>query len=155
MTETLIITSYPGDEIIGNFSLLQKKETNPIIIYTGEHNQLKREQSLKLRDFFEIKAQYFLNSIPMQFMKPENIFYFPDPVYENDPEYRKQGQVGESMARSGLNIIFYLTSMNGPYIHTISDFEDKKRKYYDIYPDSGIYQYEKIFKYEGHCKWIF
>ena len=82
---------------------------------------------------------------------------FPDPVYENHPLHRQYGMMGESMARQGLDVTFYTTQMNAPYIREVKDSAAKKSLLNTVYfGQSSLWEYDhKYFLFEGYCKWIF
>ncbi len=168
MSELIIVAPHPDDELIGCYEILKKNKTSPIIIYTENFNDKRKEETLKLKKYFNTKAQLFLRSVPPQFLKEENTFYFPDPIYEIHPAHRTQGSIGESLARQGLDVIFYNTNMNAPYIHEVtypvdelvkmdSDYPSKKKILDEVYPSqSDMWKYEaRYYLFEGRCKWIF
>jgi len=66
------------------------------------------------------------------------------------------GMIGESMLRSGINIIFYNTNMNAPYIHELKDSKEKEELLNKVYPSQkSLWEYEKKYVlYEGRNKWI-
>lgn len=169
MNELIIIAPHPDDELIGCWEILKKKEKSPIIIYTEEMNEIRKEETLSFKKHFTVKAQLFLKSIPPMFLKKENTFYFPDPIYETHPAHRTQGSIGESLARSGLDVIFYSTNMLAPYIHEITiplkevfaqknrTINPKEEILNTIYPSQkDLWKHEKKYiLFEGRCKWIF
>ena len=169
MSELIIIAPHPDDELIGCWEVLKKEEKSPIIIYTEDVNDKRREETLELKKHYTIKAQFFLKSIPPNLLQPENTFYFPDPIYETHPAHRVQGSVGESLARSGLDVIFYSTNMTAPYIHEIKiplkELFAQKNTYLnpkeeilnEVYPSQkDLWKHEKKYiLFEGRCKWIF
>jgi hypothetical protein len=156
MSEIIIVVPHPDDEIIGCYEIL-KAEKSPIIIYNGETDQDRRMETKSVRKLFDIKVQMFQNSIPANLLQAENTFYFPDPSYEIHPLHRAYGFQGESLARSGFNVIFYNTNMNAPYIHDVADPKDKKMFLESCYPSqSDLWKYDhKYFLFEGYSKWLF
>ena len=154
----LIISPHPDDEVIACHEVIQR-EKNIIILYSGDTEAERRQEALKLRDHFSnIKAQLFQNSIPPAFLsKKENTtFYYPDPINEIHPLHRSFGMVGESMFRSGFDVIFYSTLMNVPWIHEVDSFK-KEKLLNKIYPSQkSLWKYEKKFVlFEGRYKWLF
>jgi len=151
----VIIAPHPDDEIIGCFEILKKHKT--IIIYSADIDQERRLESMKLKEFVNVKVQLFLDSIPTHFLNPKTTLYFPDPIYEVHPEHRKWGVIGESVARSGFNVIFYSVNMQAPYIHEIKNPEEKEELLQNVYPSqSGLWIYDKKYVlFEGRCQWIF
>lgn len=152
--DSIIVAPHPDDEIIGCSEILSKQKT--IIIYNDADNT-RKEELTKLRDLFQIKVQLFQKSIPPNLLHPNNIFYIPDPIYEIHPLHREMGAIGESMARQGLNVIFYSTIMNAPYIHEVKNPDKKEEALNQIYPSQkNLWKYEKKYVlFEGRCKWIF
>jgi len=156
MAEIIIVAPHPDDEIIGCYEVL-KAEKKPIIIYGGETESDRREEIKNVKKFFDIKVQMFQNSMPGNLLQKENKFYFPDPSNEVHPEHRAYGFQGEGMARSGLDVTFYTTLMNVPYIHEVADPKDKKMLLESCYPSQAdLWAYDhKYFLFEGYYKWIF
>ena len=152
--EVVIIAPHPDDEIIGCYSILKKE--NPIIIYNGETDQKRREEALKLRKYIDFKAQLFLMTIPATFLNKEVTIYCPDPIYETHPLHRSWGSLGESLLRNGLNVIFYNTNMNAPYIHEVKDWKEKEELLDKVYPSQkSLWVFEKKYiLFEGRCKWL-
>ena len=153
----IIIAPHPDDECIGMYEIL-KNEESKIIIYSGDTLNSRREIALKLRDEIpSIKLQMFHMSIPQSLINKENIFYMPDPYFEIHPKHREWGFIGEQMARQGLNVIFYSTIMNTPYIHEVKEPQEKENLLNKIYPDqSDLWKFEKKFiLFEGRCQWLF
>lgn len=150
----IIIAPHPDDEIIGNFEILIKEK--PIIIYTGDISQKRREEAIKLKEFTNISVQLFLNSIPAPFLNKNTVLYFPDPVYEIHPKHREWGNIGEQYLRDGLNVIFYNTNMNSPYIHEVEKWKDKEELLNKVYPnEKSLWEYEKKYiLFEGRNKWL-
>ena len=156
MEEIIVVAPHPDDEIIGYYEIL-KGEKKPIIIYNGETDHDRRQETKNVKKFFEIKIQMFQNTIPVNLLQPENTFYFPDHSYETHPLHRAYGFQGEGLARSGFNVIFYSTIMNAPYIHDVVDPGDKKMLLESCYPSqSDLWKYDhKYFLFEGRTKWMF
>jgi len=152
---TIIIAPHTDDEIIGCYDIIKNKK--PIIIYAGDIDNDRRKESLKLKEHIDIGMQLFLNSIPQHFLNKNNIFYFPDPIYETHPKHRLWGNIGEQIARSGMNVIFYSTNMTAPYIHEIQKPNEKEELLNKVYPSQkDLWKYEKKYiLFEGYCKWIF
>lgn len=152
----IIIAPHPDDEIIGCYEVL--KNFRPVIIYTSRDipNE-RREYALKIKKFFDIKAQFFLSTIPSNFLDPTNTFFFPHPIYESHFEHRLQGMVGEQLLRGGnKNIYFYSTEMNVPFKFECKNAADKKTMLNTCYPDqASMWEYEhKYFLFSGYDKWI-
>ncbi len=150
---TIIISPHCDDEIIGCYKYLKEAD---LIIYDGDAPLERREEALNLKNHFEVN-QLFLKSVPPNLYDTKNKFFFPDPIYENHPLHRSWGFVGEQMSRIGLNVIFYNTMMNAPYIHEIEDIKGKEKLLNKIYPSQkSLWKYEKKFiLFEGYCKWLF
>lgn len=156
MKDVIIIAPHPDDEIIGCYEVLIKTK-NPIIIYSGDINADRRETVLKLKEEVNCKLQLFQMTIPQTFLSKENIYYVPDPIYENHPKHREWGFLGENLARNGFDVIFYNTLMNAPYIHECKDSEKKEELLNKVYPDQkSLWEYEKKYVlFEGYNKWLF
>jgi hypothetical protein len=154
--EIVIVAPHPDDEIIGCYELLAK-DVNPIIIYSGETLPKRREEAVQLRKHAKIKHQMFQQSVPSTFINDNTTIYIPDPIYEIHPEHRRWGQLGESLARNGIDVIFYSINMNAPYIHEIQNIDGKEALLNTVYgSQKSLWQYErKYLLFEGRCKWIF
>ncbi len=154
--QTIIIAPHPDDEIIGCYEIL-KKSVNPIIIYSGNTEAARREETLKLKDYIKIKLQIFLMSVPLPMISPDSVFYFPDPIYETHPIHRQYGLMGEQLARSGMNVFFYTTNMTAPYIHETKNPDKKEELLNNVYPSQkSLWEYDKKYiLFEGYCKWVF
>ena len=155
MSDHVIIAPHPDDEIIGAYETLIKHRA--IIIYTELIDENRKEETLNLKEHFDVKAQMYLRQVPGILLKKENTFYFPDPIYEIHPAHRLMGMVGESFARSGFNVIFYSTNMTAPYIHEVRNPEDKEEVLTECYPSQKkLWEFEKKYiLFEGYCKWFF
>ena len=68
-----------------------------------------------------------------------------------------QGAVGESLARQGLDIIFYTTNMNAPFMREVKDPEMKRVALNAVYHSQrDLWKYDhKYFLFEGYSKWLF
>jgi len=156
----IIVAPHPDDEIIGCYKILMIPE-KIMIIYDGETPAFRREEAMKLKDTFNLYGfnQIFLKSIPTSLMSEENVFYFPDPIYETHPLHRQWGMLGESLARSKMNVIFYTINKQTPYIHELNNIQvtEKEELLNKVYPDQkSLWEYEKKYiLFEGYCKWIF
>jgi len=158
MSETVIIAPHPDDEIIGCYDILSNEFHNPIIVYTSEIAKERQEETRKLREVFpNIKIQMYCYNIPPNLLNNSNTFYFPHPTYELHPDHRMQGSIGENLARQGIDVIFYSTNMNAPFIHEVTTPNEKLRILNEIYPSqSDLWKYDhKYFLFEGRCKWLF
>lgn len=156
----IIVAPHPDDDVIGCYKILmQSKKT--MIIYDGETLPGRREEAMKLKDTFTMTgfSQLFLKSIPSNLMTPENTFYFPDPIYEVHPLHRQWGNLGESLARSNMNVIFYTINKQAPYIQELNSIEIKgKEDLLNLVYSSqkSLWEFEKKYIiFEGYCKWIF
>ena len=154
-----IIAPHCDDEIIGCFEIINDISNNVIVMYSGDVEQSRRQEALKLQEHFpNVRVQLFQNSIsPPMLSNPNITFYFPNPVTEIHPSHRVWGFVGEGMAREGKNVIFYTTIMNTPYIHEVECPDKKEDMLNKIYPSQkSLWEYEKKFiLFEGRCKWLF
>lgn len=151
----IIISPHPDDEIIGCYSVLKNNDYCNII-YTSNVENKRREESLKLKDYFNIR-QFFVNETPPALINKSNTYYFPDPINEFHPDHRKQGHLGEKMARDGFNVIFYTIQKNTSYIYEIDNIGEKEDILNNVYPtQQSLWKYEKKYiLFEGYAKWIF
>ena len=155
----VIIAPHTDDEIIGCYEILTNPDIKPIIIYTTDIEEERKKECMKLKDEIEIKAQYFLFNIPSNLLNPlsNNIFYFPHPIYETHPEHRYHGMIGESMARNGFDVVFYITEMNAPFKSECPRPNAKLELLNKIYPSQKeLWKYEhKYFLFSGYDQWKF
>ena len=153
----VIIAPHPDDEVIGCYEVLRREE-EIIIIYSADSDPKRRKEAMRLKEFVDgIKVQMFQNSIPMAMVNSDHKFYFPDPVYETHPKHREMGMTGELYARSGIDVTFYNTIMNAPYIHEGKDVIGKEYVLDEVYrSQSDMWKFEKKYiLFEGYCKWVF
>lgn len=155
--ETIIIAPHPDDEIIGCYSVLINKEISPIIIYTADVDNERRKEATNLKKFLpHIKAQLFQKEIPLALQNPFATIYTPDPSTEIHPEHRRIGAICETILRQGMDVIFYTTNMNVPYLYEVPTWRDKRNLLNKTYPSqktlwSTDFRY---FLFEGYCKWM-
>jgi len=154
--DLIIIAPHPDDEIIGCYEIFRDQNVKPIIIYTTELTEIRKNETKRLPENADVGLQLYLHKIPGGLLKPENTFYFPDPVYENHPEHRKWGAKGEELLRKGFDVIFYNIIMNAPYIHEVMDPDNKLEFLERIYPSQKeMWMFDaKYFLFEGRCKWL-
>ena len=156
--EIIIIAPHPDDECIGTYSILCNKDISPIIIYTENISNSRREEALNLKKFISnIKVQLFQKTIPGHLLSNDNTYYFPDPTYEVHPAHRAAGAIGEAMLReSHYNVIFYNVNMQAPYIFEVAKPFDKKSILNKVYPSQkSLWKNEaKYYLFEGYCKYL-
>ena len=159
MKDSIIIAPHADDEIIGCYPILTNPDIKPIIIYTEEMDEERKEETLRLKDHIPIKVQLYLQSIPPNLLKPEdkNKFYFPHPIYETHPAHRMQGIIGESLARVGYDVTFYSTEMNVPFKYACQRPNGKLELLNNVYPSQkSLWEYEhKYFLWNAFDKWVF
>ena len=154
--DTIIIAPHPDDEIIGCYEqLIQDKPS--VVVYSGDIDADRKQKALKLKDHVNVKFQLFSMTVPQPFLKKENVFYFPDPIYELHPTHRHWGYLGEQLARQKFKVFFYVTNMLAPYIHEVEEPEKKRDLLDTVYPDQkSLWEHDhKYFLFEGKCIWIF
>jgi len=158
MSDIVIVSPHPDDEIISSFEILtnSKDYSNVIVVYTAVINETRKKEALNLKIYTNVKHQFFNRSIPPLLLNKENIFYFPDPVYETHPVHRLQGSIGEQLLRNGFNVIFYSINMQAPYCHEVVDPIKKETLLNKVYPSqkSMWTQDAKYYLFEGRCKWL-
>ena len=157
MKDTCIISPHCDDECIGLYSVLTNPDIKPIIIYTEETTDMRRNDALKLKNFVPIKAQLFLRNVPNSLLHKDNVFYFPHPTTEVHPAHRLQGMQGEQLCRAGYDVIFYSINMNAHFISEVKEPEKKKKLLDEVYPSQkSLWNNDaKYHLFEGMCKWIF
>jgi len=150
----VIISPHCDDEVIGNFEILSNNKC--IVIYTEETTPERKQEALKLKDYFNVSAQVFLKSIPPTFINKNTILYMPDPYFEVHPSHRLIGYEGERILRDGYEVIFYSINMNAPYIREVKEPNKKEDILNKVYPSqSDLWKFEKKYiLFEGRCKWI-
>jgi hypothetical protein len=153
----VIISVHCDDEIIGCYEIIRDNPDNPpVILYVGEQSQNRRDEAMKLREHAKITMQMFCKSVPPIFMNPSTQFYICDVIYDTHPLHRMWGSQGENMLRNGLNVTFYNTNMNAPYIHEVEGSQKKEELLNKVYPSQKrLWEYDKKYiLFEGRCKWI-
>jgi hypothetical protein len=154
-TQHVIISPHPDDEIISSFEILINNKCS--IVYTDVNtSNERREETLKLKNYFDIKMQMFSKQIPPMLIDKKNVIYAPHPETEWHPEHRRIGFEAEKLARDGFDVIFYTTTMTTKFIHEVND--SRKEEFLNkIYPSQkSLWEYEKKYVlFEGRCKWIF
>src|SRR5271157_5601815 len=106
MEQVVIVSPHCDDEIIGNFSILNKFQ-DIIIIYTEPTTEQRIVEAKNLGNYFSIKKQFFQEKIPNYLLNKNTTFYFPDHTFEIHFAHRKEGFFGERLLREfGFNIIF-------------------------------------------------
>jgi len=158
--ERVSLSPHPDDEIIGCYSVFKKYKNETInIVYTTNVDNLRREESLKFKEYFNVRQFFVNNNIPPILINKNNIFYFPEPYSDFHPDHRKIGLIGEQMSRDGYNVIFYTIQKNTNYIYEL-DNEDKKEKEeminYIYHSQKSLWEYEKKYIFfEGYMKFLF
>ena len=155
--EVIIVAPHPDDEIIGNFELLTNPDISPIIIYTEDVPNDRRQESMNLKKFVpNVKVQLFANHIPENLLNPKTPLYFPDFVNEFHPDHVKIGNRGLELFHKGLNVIFYSIQMNTKYIHTVKDFKGKRHLLEKVYPSQkDMWKFDhKYFLFEGRYQFL-
>ena len=155
----VIVAPHADDDLIGNFEVL----TNPaaksiILVYSTVMNNERMEETARMKEFLgdRLKATFYSKEIPIQLITPWNTIFVPDFLYEVHPEHKRVGYIGDSLFRKGLDVIFYTTNMNAPYVHEIKNPDEKEKALNDIYPSqSSLWKYEKKYVlFEGRCKFL-
>ena len=155
-SEIIIVAPHCDDEIIGMYSILVDKSISPVIIYTEDTPNERRQEALKLKTFLSnIKVQLFAHHVPEAFLNPNSILYFPDHIHEFHPDHRKIGYRGEELFRRGLDVRFYSVQMNVAWIQEVKNWKDKKRLLDKVYPSQkGLWSSDlKYVLFEARYKW--
>lgn len=158
MGDVVIIAPHGDDEVIGCFDVLEKyNENNKIaIVYGPDMENHRKEELLKLKEYYSC-LQLIQNIVPQHLVQMENKFYFPNPTDEMHPDHRKWAQVGEGLARNGLDVTFYTIQMNVPYIYKVENPDKKLEVLNYVYPSQNeLWNNDKKYiLFEGYCKWVF
>ena len=59
----VIVSPHGDDELIGNYSAIVDKKINPIIIYTSDMDEERKQEILTLPKYVEVKAQLFCKEV--------------------------------------------------------------------------------------------
>lgn len=157
MKDVIIISPHIDDEAIGVYSVITNPEIRPIIIYTEDTTNERKEEALKLKNYVNIKAQLFCKNIPNSLLHKDNIYYFPYHITETHFAHRLQGYCGEQLARAGYNVIFYSINMNANFIYEVKEPNKKKKLLDDVYPSQkSLWNNDgKYYLFEGYCQWLY
>lgn len=154
----IIVAPHVDDECVGCFEILNNPANKITIIYGADATAERRKEAFKLREVFpNVGNQVFHASVPSAYISDDCTLYFPDPISESHPSHRGWGFIGEQLVRSGVDVIFYTTLMNVPYIHEVEDPMKKEAILNRIYPSQKtLWKTEKKYiLFEGRLKWIF
>ena len=158
MSDHIIVAPHADDEIIGCHEVITNPDLKPIIIYTEDMDEERKEETLTLRDHCELKVQLYLKQVPPNLLDPamNNTYYFPHPIYETHPAHRLNGIVGESMARNGFKVIFYSTEMNVPFKYECRRPKGKLQLMNDVYPSQqSLWKHDhKYWLFSGYDRWV-
>jgi len=153
----LILSPHCDDEVIGTYRVLSRYE-KLVIIYDQNNEESRRKEAIeKLPKIVTNVKQLFLSTIPGEFQNNNYRIFAPDPFFEIHPLHRKWGTEAEQLARKGLDVVFYTTLMNTPYISEVDRPEDKKLVLDFVYESQkSLWTFDhKFFLFEGYSKWIF
>lgn len=155
--DIVIISPHYDDEVIGCFEIITNEKLKTTILYSSQDSS-RRNEAAVLREYTNIKNQVVSpQTLPPNLIDRNIIYLIPDPHFEIHPLHRQWGNIGESMVRNRLNVIFYTTSMNTPYIREVEEPEKKKEILNRVYPSQAdLWKFDhKYFLWEGYCKWVF
>ena len=153
----VIFAAHPDDELIGAYEILSTKKNIAVIYFDISAPQERRDEALKLKEFFDIKFQAFSKNIPPQVLSKDVKIYAPDPTTEFHPLHREVGFMAEKLLRdNGLEVIFFSTNMLAPYIHEVKEPDKKEEILNKIYPSQrSLWEFEKKYViFEGRVKWL-
>lgn len=159
MKNHVIVAPHADDEIIGCHSVLESG-TVDIVMFPKSSVGIIDEAKKSSEEYgFEIRlfdSSSDLEGLTGHCMEKGGLIFFPDFVYELHPSHRFFGSMGYQLLSLGfINVIFYSTNMNAPYIREV-DAQEKKGALNTCYPGkSDLWEYDhKYFLFEGQTRWL-
>jgi len=161
----VVFAPHADDELIGCYEVLNCAEQCKVIFPTTKMSKKRLHEASQLKDFLITVTSYQdIKSIDeiiseIRVDNPDTTFYFPDPYWELHPEHKQLGSVGYILWKNlGLDIIFYSTNMNTPYLHELNEYDKTKKENLlnAVYPSqSDLWKYEKKYIFfEGRIKYL-
>jgi hypothetical protein len=160
----IIVAPHPDDEIIGCFEILKKNKNNNEVLFVEKVDLNRISSARVLKDYFgSMVSSDSFNGNYEEFRKYIDChegswrFYFPDPYFETHPAHRVIGSIGVEFLKKGVDVIFYSTNMQTPYIHEVKNPKGKLWYLNRIYSsEKSLWENDhKYFLFEGYCKWLF
>ncbi len=142
---------HADDEIIGCYELLASGLVHTVVYGTEE----AMNEAVECAEHFDFKATC-AEDYDFDIIFDKHILVFPDPYFEQHPEHRKWGAIGEALLREGREVQFYTTNMNAPYIHEVELSGKKKSSLNEFYSKkSSLWKFDhRYWLFEGRVQWI-
>lgn len=152
--EYIIIAPHADDEIIGCYEVLKTGKVATVYFPTRE--AVAESMTSALTYGFEPKIISISKGISVKILNEVTFLFGPDPNYDFHPEHRFWGHVVERAAREQkLNVCFYNTNMNAPYIREVKDQQGKQKALDICYSQKAdLWRFDhRYFLFEGQTQW--
>lgn len=161
----VIFAPHPDDEIIGCYEILNEAKEVTVIHHMKVSEKRLNEIHTLPKYLINVKVQLsikppdeVITDMIVDGINVETI-YFPDPYWELHPEHKDLGNEGYKLWKNTqLDIVFYSTNMNTPYLHELGDIHKKRKENIlnAVYPSQAdLWKYEKKYIFfEGRIKYL-